>query len=149
MTRKLRAALELTPGDWVAVAAGWWVLLAVHLTLKVAAFSTLDRWSERGPSRTRGSRTGRDAAAEVRRWDRGVRIAARLHVVDMSCLRQALALRWLLAMRGVSTELRIGVQKLERGLLAHAWLEFEGVPLGEEGDVGRRYLPLAPLCASR
>jgi hypothetical protein len=47
------------------------------------------------------------------------------YVPYASCLTQALAARTLLRLRGQNPELKIGVNKTNDKLLAHAWLELE------------------------
>lgn len=61
------------------------------------------------------------------------------------CLVQALVGRWLLARRGIETEIRIGVTKNGQALLAHAWLEQGGRILlgGAESPV--KYEELRPI----
>ena len=49
-----------------------------------------------------------------------------------TCLSRSLALRNLLEKKGIRTDLRIGVDKDERRFTAHAWLEFDGTPIGDE-----------------
>lgn len=144
MIRKLRTALALTPGDWAALVAAWWVLWAVDVGLRLLSYSCLlgviEWFTPEGRVRSRPPA----ARTLSRRCAALVDVAARHHLYPMSCLRQALALRWLLAVHGVSTQLLIGVHKNEDRLLAHAWLELAGTPLGEDIDVGVRYLPLTP-----
>lgn len=53
---------------------------------------------------------------------------ARRYVPGGSCLTQSLALTWLLRKHGVRAETRIGV-KNDKGFLAHAWVEVNGVPI--------------------
>ena len=145
MNRKLRAALTLTAGDWYALVASWWLLLAVDLGLRLLPFSRLLNligWLTPGP-RTPGR--PQDAPLLSRRCAAMVGVAARYHLLPMNCLRRALALRWLLAVRGIPADLRIGVDKGRHGLSAHAWVEREGTPLGEEADVGLQFAPLAPM----
>ena len=48
-----------------------------------------------------------------------------------TCLSRSLALRDLLSKKGVATEFRIGVEKDGDGVRAHAWLEYQGSPIGE------------------
>ena len=56
---------------------------------------------------------------------------------DKPCLPQALVAQWLLRRRGYPATLRIGVTRDEAGqLLAHAWVESEGVIL-----IGGRFSP--------
>ncbi|MEO5595972.1 MAG: lasso peptide biosynthesis B2 protein [Lysobacteraceae bacterium] len=58
-------------------------------------------------------------------------IAGRRSAIRTTCLRQALLLQWLLRRRGLDAQLRIGVRKNNAALDAHAWVELDGVALGE------------------
>jgi hypothetical protein len=60
----------------------------------------------------------------------------------MRCLARSLCLRRLLAGRGIEGILRIGVAREEGRLLAHAWIEWEGKPLGEREESIARFEPL-------
>jgi len=61
------------------------------------------------------------------------------------CLPQCLAAQFLLAQRGIATEVRIGVVRRDRQLAAHAWLEScEGSVCFDPGDQGR-YTALQPM----
>lgn len=75
------------------------------------------------------------AALAVRRASNGLAIG--------TCLSRSLALRALLHKNGVETEFRIGVDKEEGELKAHAWLEYNGQPIGER--VPREYTAFARL----
>jgi hypothetical protein len=55
----------------------------------------------------------------------------------MTCLPRGLCLRLLLARRGIAGILRIGVARDGERLLAHAWIEHDGRPLGEGESIGR------------
>jgi hypothetical protein len=55
-------------------------------------------------------------------------VAARLRA---SCLTRSLVLQWVLARRGIGTELQVGVRNEGDGLQAHAWLECGGVPVND------------------
>jgi hypothetical protein len=68
-----------------------------------------------------------------------VDIAARRGPFRPACLARALALQCLLRLRGLETELRIGVRQGADGLEAHAWLETGGIPILEATDVGVRF----------
>jgi len=68
-----------------------------------------------------------------------VGIAARRGLWRATCLPRALTLWRLLRHQGLRAELRIGVRK-EAGLLdAHAWVEYDGLPLDDASDVAERY----------
>ena len=72
---------------------------------------------------------------------RMVRIAARYNLIRLNCLPQSLALWWLLRRQGIGSDLRIGVIPKEGRLEAHAWVEFQGVPLNDQDDVHERFTP--------
>jgi len=66
-------------------------------------------------------------------------IAAHHCLPGGSCLPQALVLCRALRTRGLAATVRIGVTAPAANLEAHAWVELDGEPLGQE--VGR-YTPL-------
>jgi len=57
-------------------------------------------------------------------------------LLAMTCLRKALVLRRLLSRQGIAADLCIGVRREAGRLMAHAWLELDGVSL-DEPAVGR------------
>jgi len=72
------------------------------------------------------------------RLGRLTRIAGRYVPTNGSCLRQSLLVWWLLRRREAPAELRIGVRKQD-GFSAHAWVEVDGQPVNDAGDVAERY----------
>jgi hypothetical protein len=58
-------------------------------------------------------------------------IAGRRGVFTATCLPQALLVESILRRRGFSPELRVGVRKQADALDAHAWVELDGVALGQ------------------
>jgi hypothetical protein len=82
-----------------------------------------------------------------------VRIAANHGPYRATCLRQSLALLFLLRRRGWPAELRIGVRREGDGLDAHAWVELEGFALNDIAEAAGRFAPLdgsySPQPASR
>lgn len=62
-----------------------------------------------------------------------VALAAAFYPRRALCLEQSLALCWLLRRNGIAAELRLGVQP--RPFQAHAWVEVDGRPLAERGDL--------------
>lgn len=99
-----------------------------------------------------GAGTGHEAAPITDPVLNRARAVARRagHVADRlpwhsTCLVRAVALRLLLARRGIAgAVIRFGVRKQEQALLAHAWLILRGTILigGEEAGI---YVPLADL----
>ena len=80
----------------------------------------------------------------ARRVARVVSIAANHGPYRATCLRQSLALWWLLRRRGIAAEVRIGVRKEEGELLAHAWVEHGGRALNDGQGVSESYAAFNP-----
>jgi hypothetical protein len=81
----------------------------------------------------------------IRRNQRLIIFAARNHLYRMECLRQALTLKKLLGGQGIATELRFGVRKEAKQLLAHAWLEYEGQSIELSHNDNEHFEPLTNL----
>lgn len=80
----------------------------------------------------------RSASGEPREWIRRVRYAIRRangRVPGAKCLADAFTAQVMLARRGVTSELKIGVKKEGDALDAHAWLEREGRCIVGEGQL--------------
>jgi Transglutaminase-like superfamily len=140
MGSKVNAALALSGADWRTLSRAWLTLLVVDLGLRLLPLRSVRRllavvtksWPGKG-SQSRES------------LSRLVQIAARYHPCRPRCLSRALCLGSLLAAWGIESELRIGVRRSGQELLAHAWLEESGVPIGETPDVGERFAALHRL----
>lgn len=105
---------------------------------------------ERRRAQTRpGSAAPQEPSAGVERLGRWVDAAARYHPLRTRCLHRSLALKWMLAGRGIDADLRIGVRREGEELAAHAWLERDGVRLGSTGRTAEAFAPLAPPGAVR
>ncbi len=92
----------------------------------------------------------RAAAASSSQLALAVSRAAAHHLLPMTCLPRSLALQRMLRSRGVAAELRIGVRKepvAGGGIAAHAWIEVDGVPLGEPQAIEARFQTLVPVVA--
>ena len=84
-----------------------------------------------------------DAPEVASKIARMVSLAGRRSPWRTTCLRQALLLWFLLARRGIVSELRLGVEKsVEGDLAAHAWVERDGQVLIGGEDVQQRYVVL-------
>ena len=96
------------------------VLLPVFggLLHRISLARLLSRMDARGTS---GSGAVANALAAARPVNL---VAARLRA---TCLTRSLVLQWILARRGIGTELKVGVRNRGDGLHAHAWLECGGV----------------------
>src|SRR6266446_3253439 len=69
--------------------------------------------------------------------------AARNSPIPSTCLERSLCLWWLLARQGIATQFRIGVRKDSEQFAAHAWVECDGVALGEPQAPHLHYAPFA------
>ena len=71
------------------------------------------------------------ATSEAERVCRMVVAVDRHSPMRSTCLERSLTLWWLLARKGVTTQLRIGARKSEGKFEAHAWVERNGKAIGE------------------
>ncbi|MDH3282231.1 MAG: lasso peptide biosynthesis B2 protein [Gammaproteobacteria bacterium] len=81
-----------------------------------------------------------EADADIDRTARIVRRVARLPVFRLSvfpriCLRQSLALYWILRKMGLSAEIHFGVRKEDKDMRAHCWVTVRGEPLLETAQL--------------
>jgi len=71
---------------------------------------------------------------------RMVGIAARRGLLETNCLKRALVTWWLLARKGIASEIKFGInKKVSGGLHAHAWVECGGRPLAEPVQVQQQF----------
>jgi hypothetical protein len=82
---------------------------------------------------------------DVKDAARLVSIAARRGPWRSQCLTTALTLQWLLARRGIATDLRLGVRRKDGRMEAHAWVEYEGMALIETAGVHERFGAFDPI----
>jgi hypothetical protein len=82
------------------------------------------------PPLTRGQH---DELIEARRLGWAVARTLKLMPGDTRCLARSLVLTRLLAQRGIPAKLVIGVRAAP-DFLAHAWVEYDGVPVLSPGD---------------
>ncbi len=60
-----------------------------------------------------------------------------------SCLERSLALWFFLRLKGVKSNLRIGVLNHNRSFTAHAWIEVGGVVLNDRPDIAGTHAPFS------
>lgn len=140
MKTKLIALHSFSAQDWQLFIQAWWLLLIIDIALRTQPFQRVQDWSESYPRMRVISKE--QAEAVIRRTSDFVDRAARRHLYPMTCLRRSLALYWLLSRQGVIPDLRFGVRRDQSELHAHAWLEYEGQPIGEKDVPTSQYVPL-------
>jgi hypothetical protein len=155
---KLRAACSLTIQDWRLFFQAWLLLLFIDLALRLAPYKRVHIFlrssaARKHPAQTNNHRLQPDAPAMLSENIQGIHrivdLAGRNHLIRMTCLRRSLALQWLLARRGIQSELRFGVRHASPDRLdAHAWLEHAGAPISEPEIVLERYTALLELASA-
>jgi hypothetical protein len=140
MLRKLRSASRFSPTDWLFLLEAWSWLLFFDLGLRTRRFSDLQTFAARlaarpplPPEETENLIRALRAAVDRARYN---------HLYPMTCLRRSLTLQKMLSERGLAAELKIGVRKEAGQLIAHAWLEYLGQPLGEPEQITEQYATL-------
>jgi hypothetical protein len=146
LLRKLRNASRLSPTDWQFLLQAWVWLLFFDLGLRMRPFLELQAFASRPASHP--APPPEQTENLIRSLRTAVDHARFNHLYPMTCLRRALTLQKMLAHRGLATELKIGVRKEYRQFSAHAWLEYQGKPLGEPERITEQYAALEKASTS-
>jgi len=143
--KRLGKVLRLSSAEQRLLIKAALLLGIIRLGLGVLPFKTLRRLLAKLTATPHmGWRKIDRSSAERVTW--AVEVAARHLPWVGSCLTQALVAQVLLARRGHSALLRIGVVRGEEGKLeAHAWLESRGKVVIGGSQLLERYTPLVAL----
>ena len=74
-----------------------------------------------------------------------VRIATLVNIAAVhgpfraTCLTRSLLLAWMLRRRGIASQLRMAYARPSEVLNAHAWVEYAGLPINDQKDVGQQF----------
>jgi hypothetical protein len=152
-TRSLPALLiDLSLREWFDFAEAQFQILRARLRLGVRPRGSLLelRRMERESSASNGRGAARDGAVDARSEERLRRIAdaidraSRRGLFTPTCLVRAVAMERMMLRHGVPGGLvRVGVQMGSQGFAAHAWIEFDGVVVGDDPARVARFEPLA------
>lgn len=117
------------------------LLPATGAGLRVLGFrrwqSVLARW---GGARDGWSDKVSDSSLKAARMTARMVSAAERHGLGRpNCLKRSLVLCWLLRRDGIPAVLRIGVRKESGRFQAHAWVEYAGAVLDDDGEVHQHY----------
>jgi hypothetical protein len=120
-------------------------------TIEAAMFLVAARFL-RGGQAILPVRTGRIACPPRTSIDaiaiaKAMQSAARHLPIQTTCLDRSRALYWMLRAHGCPAELRIGARQENGTLTAHAWVEYDGVPLLD--DEAQRFTVLSSADAAR
>ncbi|OQB27449.1 MAG: hypothetical protein BWY10_01327 [Chloroflexi bacterium ADurb.Bin180] len=143
LPRNLKRLYELPEEERLALAEAWFGLLVADVALRLIPIGRF-RTRITSPLDPRTTTEDKRECLRAQRYSELVAIAARHHLYPMRCLRQAIALQWMLKRRGIASVLRIGIQRAGAELHAHAWLEYAGQALGQPAGISRIFAPLLP-----
>lgn len=129
MSSKIQKLRELSLQEWQLLLAAVVMLPVVALSLRLAGFNRTRTLLNRFISKKPGV-SGQPEMDQAQNIARMLSVAARYSPLQANCLRQSLVLWWLLARRGLESEIHFGVQKdPEEEFGAHAWVECNGINL--------------------
>ena len=148
MRHRLGTALTFSWHEWWILWQAWVLLLVVDLGLRVLPFRQVQKFVALARRDARDLQAD-EASVAIRCQQRLVSIAGRYHLYPMRCLPRALVLHRLLGQCGITTVLRIGVHKEACQMSAHAWLEYDGRPIGEVQGITAYFAPLIAQGAGR
>jgi len=143
LKNRLRQLAELTPLQWWIILVAIFMLPVIALSLRLSGFKqTKNRMSRLIPTGIDSMSVREDELSRTLLISRAVAIAGNHGLFKANCLKQSLLLWWLLARRGIPSELKLGTQKIPQDTFsAHAWVEYRGNVLVDTVDVGERFLP--------
>ena len=135
--RKLRSFCSLPAGERRCYLSALVLLPLVDIGLRLFSWQCCHRWAARWAKR---GLTGRPVFPLPRRISWLVERAACHCPWPATCLRRSLLLWAFLLRSGVASELRLGFRNPDGQFEAHAWVEWNGVPLNDAPDVRSRYV---------
>lgn len=146
--KALRKFIGLTFADKVLAAEVLACVVVARALLSLAPFRRILAWSQYW-AQAAGEPPQGEAAEKVEKNLAYLVGAIGRRVPMATCLTQALALQFLLARRGLHSEMHIGVGKEGGDFRAHAWLETRhGVIIGGTRRLGA-YRPILSSSAHR
>jgi hypothetical protein len=126
-----RIVLEATaalPATWIGMRVAGFNICKSALASRLSAASP-------------GGTTVTGTLAAAQKIARLEAATARALFFRSTCLEQSLVLCWMLRRRGMSPVLRVGARKQAEHLEAHAWVEIDGIPLGDDGGQHEHFVP--------
>ncbi len=139
---KIKQLAALTPLQWWIILVATFTLPMIALSLKLSGFKqTKNRISRFIPPGMVDVSTREDDLSRVKLISHAVSIAGNHGLFKANCLKQSLLLWWLLARRGIASELKLGTQKSpQKTFNAHAWVEYKGEALGNSSGFHHQFL---------
>ena len=142
ISKKLKQLKNLDFAEQRLLLLCLFLLPLIALSLKAVGFQRTRLRLERYLPKKAPSVPEDEQLATAKRVARIVSIAAYNGPYRANCLKVSLASWWLLARRGITTELKIGVNKENGNFDAHAWVEYHGLALTDLSDPRSRFSTL-------
>ena len=120
------------------------LLPLIHLALMLFGFSRVQRWMQRlRPLKQKDrSHSGVEIVPRAREISRIVSVAADHGLYRATCLRRSMLVWWFLRRDGMDSQICFGVRTIGGRLLAHAWVEWDGIVLNDSIDITNQYRAL-------
>lgn len=107
-------------------------LPAISLGLSLFGYVRMRRWLERVSAQDAMHEATPMDIADAQRLARLAAIAGTRGPIEATCLRQSLLLLFLLRRKRLKPDLMIGVRRENDAFDAHAWVQLDGVALGQQ-----------------
>jgi hypothetical protein len=147
MGRRLRLWLSLTTHERGTLLLLAVLLPGISLALRLFGYTRTRTWLDRHRNVAGADAGCEDAWQEAQRLAELARIAGRHGPIRATCLRQSLAVYWLLRRRGLQPEMKLGVGRVDGAAPdMHAWVELDGRALAQPG---LRHTVFSATAASR
>ena len=141
MRRRLQQLKTLSLEEWWLLLSAMILLPLVALSLRLKGFKQTQDSMRRFISMELNLTAPNEAEMEKARIvARMVAVAAGHGAYKANCLKQSLVLWWMLARRGIKSEIVFGVQKESvNNFNAHAWVECNEVNLSDSEEVQLKF----------
>jgi hypothetical protein len=133
---KVYLARQLSLSNWLALFEAWWILFYFYLVLPWVSYERIITPVLLSPETACDLSIALPVAQMLQRL---VGYASRLHLVTMTCLIKSITLQKMLYRRNIPAQVYIGVNKTLAEIHAHAWVEVNGVAIGEAENVAENF----------
>ena len=138
--RRLQQLAQLSLADWKVLLQSLFLLPACALSLRLKGFNWTRQLIEKHRKESLHPTDAHEKRLnEAKRTAYLVSVTASHGIYRANCLKKALVAQWLLLRRGISTDLKIGINNDMREFNAHAWLEFKGHILIDSDKTKERF----------
>ncbi len=141
MEHRARPKRNLRPADLGTFLTAWWMMLFIDVSLRLFPYHRVSQWT-RAVSIQRQKKHSLGTQEVISRICWVASAARRRHALRITCLRYTLTLQWLLARAGIPAQVKFGVRKSDGQFQAHAWLEYQGAPIGISEKLEKEYTQL-------